>query len=218
MMSETTKPTLETQDSERSQSLADGAAAAADTTAPATTAETGGAASLGEAVSAAAEGAATVEELQREVAAARDRELRAYADLENFRKRIYRQMEEERKYATVPLMCDLLGIADNLARAIRAAEKTENGAGLLAGVQLVAQQFQRVLEQHHCRRIAAQGQPFDPRVHQAIGQQPSAQQPAGTVLEEAQVGYQLHERVIRPSMVLVSSGPATSDNPADATT
>jgi molecular chaperone GrpE len=215
-MSETTEPTLETQDPERSQPRTANAAAATDTTVPATTAETGGTALLEEAGGEAAGEVPTLEELQCEVAAAHDRELRAHADLENFRKRMYRQMEEERKYAALPLMCDLLGIVDNLERAIRAAEKTGNGAGLLAGVQLVAQQFQRVLEQHHCRRIAAQGQPFDPRVHQAISQQPSDQQPAGTVLEEAQVGYQLHERVIRPSMVLVSSGPATTDSPADA--
>ena len=161
------------------------------------------------AVGEAIDGLAVLEALQKEVAAAQDRELRAHAELENFRKRMYRQMEDERKYAASPLACDLLPIVDNLQRAIQAANTTGNTAGLLEGVQLVTQQLQRVLETHNCRRIAAKGQPFDPGVHQAIGQQPSEQQPAGTVLEEAQVGYQLHDRVIRPSLVLVSSGAAT---------
>ena len=154
------------------------------------------------------DGLAVLETLQEELAAAQDRELRAHAELENFRKRMYRQMEDDRKYAASPLACDLLPVVDNLERAIQAANKTGNAAGLLEGVQLVTQQFQRVLEAHHCKRIAAKGQPFDPGLHQAISQQPSDQQPAGTVLQEAQVGYQLHDRVIRPSLVLVSSGPS----------
>ncbi|MCY2993780.1 MAG: nucleotide exchange factor GrpE [Planctomycetota bacterium] len=170
--------------------------------------------SVGEAI----DGLAVLETLQKAAAAAQDRELRAHAELENFRKRMYRQMEDERKYAASPLACDLLPVVDNLERAIQAANKTGNAAGLLEGVQLVTQQFQRVLETHHCKRIAAKGQPFDPGLHQAISQQPSDQQPAGTVLEEAQFGYQLHDRVIRPSLVLVSSGPANQvATPAEVT-
>lgn len=166
------------------------------------------------AVGEAIDGLAVLEALQKDVAAAHDRELRAHAELENFRKRMYRQMDDERKYAASPLACDLLPVVDNLERAIQAASNTGNPAGLLEGVRLVAQQFQRVLETHHCQRISAKGQLFDPGLHQAIGQQPSDQQPAGVVLEEAQVGYQLHDRVIRPSLVLVSSGPAapTAEN------
>jgi molecular chaperone GrpE len=154
-----------------------------------------------------ADGLAELQSLQAELAAARDRELRAHAELENFRRRLYRQMDDERKYAILPLAGDLLGIVDNLDRAIRAAEAAGNGAGLLEGVRLVAQQLHRVLEQHHCQRIEAKGQPFDPSVHQAICQQPSDEVPAGIVLDEAQVGFQLHDRVIRPALVLVSSGP-----------
>jgi molecular chaperone GrpE len=152
---------------------------------------------------------AALQKLEEEVAAAREQELRTLAELDNVRKRASRQLEEERKYAAVSLVRDLLGVLDNLERAMDAADKNGNSAGLLEGVKLVAQQFHRVLEQHHCQRIEAKGQVFDPGRHQAISQMPSAEYPAGTVAEVAQVGYQMHDRIVRPSMVLVSTGPAS---------
>lgn len=151
---------------------------------------------------------AALQQLQDEATAARERELRACAELENFRKRTQRQADEERKYAALPVVRDLLAVVDNLERALLAAEQDPQARGLRDGVQLVVQQFQRVLEQHHCRRIEALGQPFDPSVHQAIGQQPSDQYPAGSVMAVTQVGYQLHDRLVRPSLVMVSAGPA----------
>ncbi|MBC8871142.1 MAG: nucleotide exchange factor GrpE [Planctomycetes bacterium] len=147
-----------------------------------------------------------VEKLQADLAAANDRALRAQAELDNFRKRSFRQMDEERKYACVLLLRDLLSVTDNLDRAIEAAEQNENSSSLLEGVKMVGQQLTGVLEQHHCRPINAKGEVFDPHLHEAIAQQPSAEHPAGSVIEVTQVGYQLHDRVVRPSQVLVSSG------------
>jgi len=147
-----------------------------------------------------------VERLQAELAAANDRTLRAQAELDNFRKRSFRQMEEERKFACVLLLRDLLSVTDNLDRAIEAAEQNENSSSLLEGVKMVGQQLTGVLEQHHCRPINAKGEMFDPHLHEAIAQQPSAEHPAGSVIEVTQVGYQLHDRVVRPSQVLVSAG------------
>jgi molecular chaperone GrpE len=144
-----------------------------------------------------------VEKLRADLAEANDRALRAHAELENYRKRVRRDMEEERKYADLPLLRDLLPVVDNLVRALEAGEKTHDAGKLLAGVRLVAQQLENVFSQHHCRRIEALGQHFDPHLHQAIAQQPS-DQPPGTVLVDAQPGYQLHERVLRPSQVIVS--------------
>jgi molecular chaperone GrpE len=145
--------------------------------------------------------------LAEELDAARERELRARAELDNFRKRIFRQLEEERKYAAMPLVRDLLMVVDNLDRAIRAAEENHDAASLLDGVKMVAEQLSNVLSQHSCTPIASKGQTFDPHLHEAIAQQPSQEYPAGTVVEEASVGYQLHDRVVRPSQVLVSTGP-----------
>lgn len=143
-------------------------------------------------------------QLQSDLNEARDRALRAQAELENVRKRLRKEMEDERRYALMPLVADLLPVVDNLGRAITAAEKNADVAGLLEGVKLVAQQFETALERHQCKRIEALGMPFDPNVHAAILQQPSAEQPPNTVVLVAQEGYQLHDRVVRPAQVIVS--------------
>ena len=146
-------------------------------------------------------------ELRGELEEVKDRSLRAQAELENYRKRVARQMEDERRYASVPLLTDLLPVWDNTARAIEAAERTPDVAKLLEGFKMVAGQLERVLATHHCQRINALHQPFDPHRHQAISQQPSAQFPPNTVLLVAQEGFLFHDRVIRPSQVIVSSAP-----------
>jgi len=153
--------------------------------------------------------AAEIEKLRTAAAEASDRALRATAELENFRKRTKREMDDERKYAVTNVLRDLLPVIDNLERALAAGEKGEQG-GLLEGVKLVAQQLMTVLERYHCTKIAALGQPFDPNLHEAILHQPSAEVPAGQVVLVTQEGYRLHDRVLRPAQVIVSSGPATT--------
>ena len=143
--------------------------------------------------------------LRDELKLAQDRALRSQAELENFRKRIARQMEDERRYANIPLLRDLLPVLDNLQRAIDAAEKTHNTASLLQGVTLVAGQFKDALGRHHCTKIPALGEPFDPHLHEAIMQQPTADQPPGTVVMVTQAGFRLHNRVVRPSQVIVAA-------------
>lgn len=146
-----------------------------------------------------------LESLRTELHEAQDRALRMQAELENYRKRAAREMQEERRYAQLPLMRDLLPVLDNMARAIEAAEKTHDTADLLQGVKMVARQLEEVLERHHCVRIRALSEPFDPYLHEAISQQPSGQHPGGTVMLVTQTGFLLHDRVVRPSQVIVSS-------------
>jgi molecular chaperone GrpE len=148
-----------------------------------------------------------VESLRAELAAAKDRMLRTQAELDNFRKRVEREMADHRRYAELPLLRDLLPVLDNVHRAIEAAEKTPGAPGLLEGVKLVAEQLENVLQRHHSTRINAENAPFDPNIHEAIGHQPSGQHPANTVMLVARPGFQLHDRVVRPSQVIVSSGP-----------
>jgi molecular chaperone GrpE len=135
----------------------------------------------------------------------RGRAMRVQAELENYRKRVQREMEDERRYACLPLMRDLLAVVDNLSRAIEAAEQHENSAGLLEGVQLVAEQLAGVLQRHHCAPIPAEGERFDPHRHEAIAQYPSDEHEPGHVSLVTQVGYQLHDRVIRPAQVIVAA-------------
>jgi molecular chaperone GrpE len=132
--------------------------------------------------------------------------LRVQAELENYRKRVRREMEDERRFAIVPLVKDLLHVVDNLERAIEAANASPDNQGLLDGVKMVASELEGVLAQHHCQRIADVGQAFDPNQHQAIAQEPSEQFPPGAVTRAAQAGYKLYDRVIRPAQVFVSTG------------
>ena len=155
----------------------------------------------------------TVQALREQLDEANDRVLRAQAELENFRKRARRDMDEQRQYANLPLVSDLVPAFDNLDRAVEAAEQNENATGLLEGVKMVAMQIQSILQQHNCRRVQAIGGEFNPNVHEAIAQEPSEKIPAGNITREVRVGYQLHDRVIRPSQVMVSTGPPPQ--PAD---
>ncbi len=151
-----------------------------------------------------------VQSLQADLAAAEERVLRAHAELENYRKRASRHLDEAVKYASLPLLRDLLPIVDNLERAIQSADQEGGSARLVEGVKMVAQALTTVLERHHCRRIESQGAVFDPHVHEAIAQFPNEQVPPGTVIEVAQNGYQLYDRVVRPSQVVVSARPAAA--------
>lgn len=149
--------------------------------------------------------------LQQQLDAANDQNLKLHAELDNVRKRVRRDAEEQIKYASLPLMADLLGVFDNLRRAIDAAGSSQSADGLIEGVQMVAKQFEDTLGKFHCLPIAADpGVTFDPHVHEAISQMPSDQYQRGTVLMEATKGFQLHQRVVRPSQVVVSTGDGQS--------
>ena len=149
-----------------------------------------------------------VEQLQAQVADAEKRVLIAHADLENYRKRTRRDMQDQMKYASLRLMTELLESVDNLQRAIESYQLEPNGDGLAQGVAMVSSQISKVLEDHGCKKIDAVGQTFDPNLHQALQMQPSDEHPANTVMQDLRAGFQLHDRLIRPAQVFVSTGPA----------
>jgi molecular chaperone GrpE len=149
-------------------------------------------------------------DLATELATANDRALRLQAEMQNLRNRTAREIADERKYAALPALRDLLPVVDNIDRAIEAAAKAGEAGNLLEGFRLVRQQLATVLSSNNCEPIEAEGRQFDPNFHQAILHQPSPSVPAGTVTMVTQVGYKLHDRVIRPAQVIVSSGPAAS--------
>lgn len=161
-----------------------------------------------------------IAELEAQLKEAGERALRTQAELENYRKRAQRELADERRYAVVPLVRELLPVMDNLQRAIdatltrrasegAAATTSDTGlSGLLEGVKLVAAQLEGILKQNGCVRIETVGVLFDPHQHEALAQEPSNEHPAGTVTRATQVGYKLHDRVIRPAQVFVSTGTA----------
>lgn len=143
---------------------------------------------------------ATAEEADKRV-------LMAQAEAENFRKRMRRDYEDQIKFAAVPLVTDVLEVRDNLLRALVAAENAADSQGLKEGVAMVAKQLDDTLAKYSVHQIPAEGETFDPNVHEAISQMPS-DLPAGMVAHVAQTGFQMHDRVVRPSQVVVSTGPA----------
>jgi molecular chaperone GrpE len=145
-----------------------------------------------------------------ELAAANDRLLRLQAEMQNLRNRTSREIADERRYAALPILRDLLPVLDNINRAIEAAEKAGEVENLLEGFRLVRQQLVTILSSHGAEPIDALGQPFDPNFHQAILHQPSNDAAADTVTMVTQQGYKLHDRVVRPTQVIVSSGLARS--------
>lgn len=167
--------------------------------------------------SASAESDSTPEEdlsIEEQLAACRNESheryeqmLRARAELDNFRKRAQREQQEIRQYQSMSLIRDVLPTLDNLGRALEAAGESEAVEGLVQGVQMVRQQLDDTFKRHSVIPIEAVGQPFDPNLHEAVQQVPSADHPAMTVLQEIERGYTLHDRVVRPSKVIVSSGP-----------
>ncbi len=147
-----------------------------------------------------------------ESAANHDRFLRTQAELENYRRRVQKEREEDRKFAPLPIVRELLPVLDNLQRAIDAADKSDSVVDLKAGVEMVLQQSIGILKKLQVAPIAAVGEPFDPNVHEAISQMPSADHPPMSVIVEVERGYTLHDRVIRPSKVIVSTGPPPANN------
>jgi molecular chaperone GrpE len=150
---------------------------------------------------------ARAEKAEQERGEFKDLLLRTRADFENYQKRLQRDLAQERRYAHAGLAADLLAALDNLERATAAARQAGETGPLVQGVAMVQGQLLDVLKRHGVTRIEAQGQPFDPNLHQAVQMRPERGVPPGTVVEVPEPGYTIHERVLRPASVVVSSAP-----------
>ena len=149
----------------------------------------------------------------RKRAAERDEYLdiaqRGRAEFENYQKRNQKEREQERKYAYGPLVYDLLPVLDNLDRTLSAAQQSGDAGALVQGVAMVQKQFLEMLKRHGITRIDAQsGTAFDPNVHQAVMQQPTADLEPGHIVDVHEQGYLNQDRVLRPAKVSVSVKPS----------
>ncbi len=158
------------------------------------------------------ESAAPSDTAEQRALVAEKEALVARAELENYRKRVQRDTEMQLKYANLPLVKDLLDVWDNLQRAMDAADADDPATkALREGVGMVSQQMTDVLGRYGCKRVSALGEEFDPNIHEAISQMASDEYASGTVMNEVAVGYLLHDRVVRPSHVIVSTGAASDE-------
>ncbi len=173
-----------------------------------------------EAAAAEAEGAESFKDAlmqkTREAQESQERYLRTYADFENYRKRMQRDLADFRRYANEQMAADLLSVADHLGLAIQhAADSGEANQGLLTGVQLVHKQLRDVLEKYGIKAFKAAGEPFDPAKHDAMMQVETADVPPNMVVQVFQEGYLYHDKVLRHAKVGVSKRPA-DEGTADA--
>jgi molecular chaperone GrpE len=155
--------------------------------------------------------AANFAALEAELAAAKDQQLRALAEVENMRRRAQREREEALKYGAVSLARDLLSVADNLGRALQAAPQDPSDSAvkaLVEGVAMVERELAGALDKHQVKLVAGVGEAFDHNVHQAVVELESADVPPGHVVQVLQAGYTLHDRLLRPAMVAVAKSPA----------
>jgi molecular chaperone GrpE len=150
--------------------------------------------------------------LAQEAADYRDKLLRTLAEMENLRKRTEREVADARAYGITNFARDVLGVADNMRRALDAggSELRQSAdahvTALLDGIELTDRELNKVLERHGVRKLEPEGEKFDPHLHQAMYEVPDSSVPSGMVVQVIQPGYVLGERMLRPALVAVAKG------------
>ena len=145
-----------------------------------------------------------LEEKTKEAQENFDRALRLAAEMENLKKRLEREKAEMLQFANENLIKELLPVVDNLELALEHGRQAETPAPFLEGIELVHQGFLKALARFGVTPLGAVGQPFDPAYHNAVMQEAAPEVPDCTVLKELQKGYLVHNRLLRPAMVVVA--------------
>jgi len=155
-------------------------------------------------------------QLEKEKQETFDRLLRTTADLDNFRKRSRREMDDARVEARTGVLTEMLPVVDNLERALEHAGGADEASAesIVEGVKLVLRQFVQAFERMDVAPFEAVGQPFDPNLHEAVGQIETADVAPGAIAQELQRGYKIGARLLRPAMVVVARPPAEPVEPA----
>jgi len=143
-----------------------------------------------------------------------DRLLRASAEFDNFKKRSSREMDEFRKFANQSLIREMLAVVDNLELAMNSTNGHKAiDKDLLQGLEMTHKEILKVFDKFNVKPIDAKGQPFDPTFHEAVMQEETSDSPKNTVINELQRGYLIHDRLLRPSMVVVAKPKENNEGP-----
>ncbi len=153
-------------------------------------------------------------EAQAEIEKWKDISLRTAAELDNFRKRTARDMQESRAYANAEVLRALLPILDNFETGIEAARAEDEKSMIYQGLSMVRRQLADFLRDENVQEIEALGQSFNPNLHEAVSQEASTKVAEGTILKVMRRGFKLKDRLLRPAMVVVSSGASKADSSA----
>jgi molecular chaperone GrpE len=152
-------------------------------------------------------------DLEREAKESYERLLRVSAEFENYKKRNAREINEFKKFANESLISELLPVVDDLERALNSTGSAEGvDSYIKEGVDLTLKAILKVFEKYGVRPIESLGKAFDPSFHQAVMQEEADEYEANTVIKELHKGYLMHERLLRPAMVVVSSAKAAQAN------
>jgi molecular chaperone GrpE len=151
--------------------------------------------------------AAQLAAAQAQLAEAKDAQLRAYAEMENVRKRAQRDVEAAHRFAVERFALDLIEVRDALELGIASASASSEGAGFVEGMQATLRMLDKAFEKAGIAVVDPLGQPFDPELHEAMTTQPSAEHPPGQVLAAIQKGFTLNGRLLRAARVVVARAP-----------
>ena len=143
--------------------------------------------------------------LEEQLTAEKDRFMRLSAEFDNYRKRKQREIDDFKKFANETVFKQFLSVVDNLERAIASAENNQDTDSLLEGVKLTHREILKIFQAFNVKPVEADNQSFDPNFHQAVTQKKTNDVPENTVTDVLQTGYLLHDRLIRPAMVVVST-------------
>ena len=135
---------------------------------------------------------------------AEETRLRALAEMDNFKKRLQRERDEQVRYAAENVLADLLPTLDNLDLALQYGSRVEACKDMLTGVEMTRKLLLDALKNHGLEVVGREGDPFNPEHHEAMGQEESAEMDNGHILRVMQKGYKLRERLLRPAKVIVS--------------
>ena len=148
---------------------------------------------------------ARLESLEKEAKESYDRFLRVSAEFENYKKRAAREMNDFRKFANESFIKAMLPVVDNLDRAIESSSNDDHAQNsVVEGVNMTLKEILKVFEQFNVKPFESLGKAFDPALHQAVMQEETDDHPENTILNELQKGYMMHDRLLRPAMVVVS--------------
>ena len=149
--------------------------------------------------------------LKEDLKTAEQETLYAKAETQNLRRRMEKEMQDARNYAATGFARDILSVWDNLSRAVEAIpadlREDDKMKGLVIGIEATQRELEKVFKQHGIERVAAVGMPLDPNQHQAMIEIPSADEEAGTIVQEMQSGWMIKDRLLRPAMVGVAKKP-----------
>ncbi len=154
-----------------------------------------------------------VESIKQEAKENHDRLLRVSAEFENYQKRATREMNDFRKFANESFVKAMLPVVDNLDRAIESSSNDKHAdSSMLEGVNMTLKEILKVFEQFGVKSFESVGKTFDPSLHQAVMQEETETHPENSVVKELQKGYMMHDRLLRPAMVVVSKTKTTPEN------